>query len=66
MRWLTAQKAAVSVVCAYEVVAVMSGRVPTVSAVCRRCHPWLGLVILGSLAVHLYATPAEPAEPLVR
>lgn len=43
---------AVGVVCTYEVGALASGRIPTVSTLCQR-HPWLTPLVLGGLAVHL-------------
>jgi hypothetical protein len=46
-------KAAVACLCLYEVGAITTGRVPTITAVCRR-WPVLKVVLLGSLAVHLY------------
>lgn len=47
---------AVATVCAYEVFAILSNKVDTVSRICRK-NPWMTPVILGGLTVHL--TPLE-------
>lgn len=46
MKW------AVAVICAYEVTAITSGKVPTVTELCRR-YPDLSRVMVGGLAMHL-------------
>lgn len=51
-----ATKAVVVVLCAYECVAVTSGRVPTITALNRR-WPAVGAVLVGALALHFW-TPA--------
>lgn len=49
-------KAVVAGLCAYEVAAITTGRVPTISTLNRR-HPALGVVLLSALALHFW-TPA--------
>ncbi len=44
-------RAAVAIVCAYEVVAITTRKVPTVSWIARR-HPIAGTVVLAALAHH--------------
>lgn len=46
-----ATKALVALLCSYEVVAIVSGRVPTITAYHRR-WPVVGAALLGALAVH--------------
>jgi hypothetical protein len=47
--------------CAYEVGAIATGRVPTLTQLSAR-NRWLGPVLVGALAVHLYrACPPRPA-----
>lgn len=48
-----ATKALVAGLCGYEVVAITTGRVPTITALNRRC-PVLGAALLGALAVHFF------------
>ena len=48
-----AGKAAVAVLCLYEAAAIASGRLPMVSAVCRR-HRWVEAALLGVLLAHLH------------
>jgi hypothetical protein len=50
MRWIAAA------LCSYEVAAVTTRRMPTLTQLCRR-HPWLAPVLIGSLTVHLYRHP---------
>lgn len=45
-------KHVLAVLCAYEVMAVWTGRVPTITSHCGR-HPWLGVAAVTALAVHL-------------
>lgn len=47
----TPLRAVVATVCAYEVVAIASGVVPTVTALHRR-HPWIGTAIVTALSWH--------------
>lgn len=49
-------KWAVAAVCAYEVLAITTDVVPTVSHHCYR-RRWLAPVIVGGLAVHLAIKP---------
>jgi hypothetical protein len=58
IRLLAHAKWAVAVVCAYEVAAITTDAVPTVSAICRRKR-WATPVVLGGLAVHLLHRPKE-------
>lgn len=51
-----ALRATVATVCAYEVAAISTGRVPTVSALCHQ-RRWLTPCVLGGLALHLLITP---------
>lgn len=56
-------RALVASICAYEVAALTTRRMPTVSAICTR-RPWLIPVIVGGLTVHLVRdTLASPKEP---
>lgn len=50
-------KALVATVCAYEAVAITTGRVPTLTALDRR-YPVVGAAIIGGLALHFW-TPAR-------
>jgi hypothetical protein len=43
----------VAVFCGYEVIAIASGRIPTISALDQRFHV-LGPLILGALFAHFY------------
>jgi hypothetical protein len=53
-------KALVVVTCAYEIAAITSGRIPTITALNIR-WPVVGFVILGALAIHFW-TPEPPLE----
>lgn len=55
MRWATA------LLCSYEVAAIATGRVPTLTQVCGR-RRWLGPVLVGALAVHLYRQPGRTRQ----
>lgn len=48
-----ALKVVVAVICAGEVVAITTGRLPTVSTCCRQ-HRWLGPVVVGGLMADWY------------
>jgi hypothetical protein len=50
----------VAAACTFEVVAITTGKVPTISMLCGR-HRWLGPAVLGVLAVHLYRQPGGHA-----
>jgi hypothetical protein len=50
VKWLAAG------LCSYEVAAVTTGRAPTLTALSAR-HRWLGPVLVGGLAVHLWRAP---------
>jgi hypothetical protein len=39
--------------CQYEVAAILSGKVPTLTSLSKE-HRWLPWVIVGGLSVHLY------------
>lgn len=58
IRALAHAKWAVAVVCAYEVAAITTDTVPTVSHLCRKKR-WLTPVVLAGLAVHLIHRPKE-------
>lgn len=49
-----AVKAAVAALCAYEAVAICTGRVPTITALNRR-WPVVGAALVTALAVHFWA-----------
>jgi hypothetical protein len=50
---------AAAAVCGYECAALFSnGRIPTVSALCEK-YPWLSLVAVTALVVHLLPATAE-------
>lgn len=56
-------RAAVAAGCAYEVFALVSGRAPTISRLCRR-HRVFEVVLLGVLVIHLHHREALRApEP---
>jgi hypothetical protein len=55
-------KWAVAAVCAYEVAAITTDLVPTVSHICHE-RRWLTPVVLGGLAVHLLIRPRTQGEP---
>lgn len=52
-----ATKAAVALVCSYEVAAIATGLVPTITALSKR-WPIIGAAVVAALAVH-FATPTE-------
>lgn len=54
-----AARLSVATACAYEAVAIATGRVPTISHLCAG-HPWLAPVMVAALAAHL-RWPARPA-----
>lgn len=60
-RQLTATAVGVSLLCGYELAAVITGKVPTVSAVCRR-HRVAEAAFLGWLLVHLHAKVREAGD----
>lgn len=47
-------KALVAALCGYECAAILTGRVPTITALNRR-WPALGVALVGALAVHFWA-----------
>lgn len=49
---MTPAKAAVMALCGWELGALASGRIPTLTQVCAK-HPWLGPLLTVCLAVHL-------------
>ena len=51
-----ATKAVVAGLCAWEIAAITTGRVPTITTLNRR-HPTVGVVLVGALALHFW-TPA--------
>ena len=53
-----ASKGAVLFLCAYEAAAILTGRVPTVSSLCRR-YRWAEAGLLAVLAVHLHYRSAS-------
>lgn len=54
-----ATKALVATLCSYEVAAITTGRVPTITALNRR-WPALGAAIVVALAVHFWARDPVP------
>jgi len=48
-----AGKTAVVALCAYETAAIVTGRVPTVSSLCRK-RRWVEAVLLAVLLTHLH------------
>lgn len=56
-RGLIATKVAVGVACSYEVAAITSKKVPTISQMCKK-HRWLEVVIVGLLVIHLHRKEA--------
>ena len=50
MKWVAAS------LCAYEVGAIATGRVPTLTQLSTR-YPWVGFLLVGALAVHLHRAP---------
>jgi hypothetical protein len=57
-----AGKAAVVALCAYETAAVVTGRMPTVSAMCRR-RRWVEAALLAVLLAHLHHAAAAGPVP---
>ena len=68
-----AGKGAVTALCAYEVTAILTGRLPTVSTLCRR-RRWVEAALLAVLLAHLHhaaaaadtarhGTPTNPSHP---
>lgn len=55
-------KALVVALCSYETAAIVTGRIPTLTALHRR-WPAVGLVLVGALAVHFWA-PESVIDPL--
>lgn len=51
-----ATKTLVAALCAYEVAAIASGRVPTITALNHR-WPLVGALLVGSLAIHFWTPP---------
>ena len=51
-------KALVATLCTWEVAAIISGRVPTITALHRR-WPVVGVALVGALAVHFWAPVRE-------
>ena len=47
--------------CGFEIAAITTGRIPTITALCAR-HRWLGPAVLLTLAVHLYRVPKVLAD----
>lgn len=45
----------VAMFCGYEIIAITSGRVPTLSALDQRYH-FLGPLLVGGLVAHLYGS----------
>jgi len=56
MRWVAAG------LCAWEVAAICTGKIPTLTQVSAE-HPWVGLLLVGALAVHLHRQPAAHRNP---
>ncbi len=52
---------AVATLCTFEVVAITTRRLPTLSQLTRR-HPGIGIVLLAGLAAHFYV-PSNEGEP---
>jgi hypothetical protein len=52
---------AAAAICGYEVTAIATGKVPTVTRLCQQ-HPVLAPALLTALAVHLYWRPVPAAE----
>lgn len=49
-------KTVAGVACAYELGALATGRYPTLTQISGR-HRWVGPLLVGALAIHLYRTP---------
>lgn len=45
----------VAALCAYEVAAILSGKIPTLTALDRRARHVLAPVLIGGLAAHFWA-----------
>lgn len=56
-----ATTSAVVGLCAYEVAAITTGRLPTVTALCRRFR-WMEAALIGLLLTHLHAEIEAAAE----
>ena len=41
-------------VCGYECIALVTGKVPTITGMTRKCH-WLAPLIVGLLSAHFYS-----------
>ena len=54
MKWVAAG------LCAFEVGAIATGRYPTLTQISGR-HRWVGPLLVGALAVHLYRAPRHRA-----
>lgn len=52
----------VAAVCGFEIVAITTGRVPTVTELCRR-YPALKPIILAAMAAHLAHAPVAALAP---
>jgi hypothetical protein len=52
----------VAAVCAYEAVAILTGRAPTITTLCGG-HRWLAFAVVGGLSVHLWR--AQPPEQVI-
>jgi hypothetical protein len=59
-----AGKSAVVAICAYETAAIITGHVPTVSALCRR-RRWVEAALLAVLLAHLHMRLEELVESAV-
>lgn len=55
MKWIAAG------LCGYEVAAITTGRIPTLTRLSAE-HPWLGPLLVLSLAVHLARQPKPGRE----
>lgn len=55
MKWVAAG------LCGFEVAAICTGKVPTLTALSAK-HRWLGPVLVGALAIHLWHSPRIKAE----
>jgi len=58
MKWVAAG------LCAYEVGAITTGRVPTLTQLSAQ-HPWIGLFLVGALAIHLHRSPRTETRCLL-
>lgn len=57
-----ATKALVAALCAYEVTAILSGRVPTLTALHRR-WPVVGFGLVLAQIIHFWDDPPTPVPP---